>query len=89
MLELYADEISNIAIRNLAYGGIFLFGSLSKALKKVIKRKKEDCPFMKGYYNKNFLKKTLEQIPVYILDNVDLGLHGALIKGKELIRKYY
>jgi len=44
---------------------------------------------MKGYYNKTFLRETLENIPIYFLDNVDLGLEGAFIKGKEIIRKFY
>jgi hypothetical protein len=43
---------------------------------------------MRGYYNKPFLKETLENIPIYILDNEHLGLEGAIIKGKEIIRKY-
>jgi hypothetical protein len=56
MLELYADEISNVGIRNLTYGGIFMFGGLSKDLAREIKKKNPKCPFMKGYYNKDFLK---------------------------------
>ncbi len=56
MLELYADEISNVGIRNLTYGGIFMFGALSKDLKRELKKKNPNCPFMKGYYNKDFLK---------------------------------
>ena len=53
---------------------------------KEVKKKGEACPFMKGYYNKDYLKFALEQMPVYILDNTDLGLDGCFVKAKEIIR---
>ena len=59
------------------------------SLKREISKKSKNCPFIKSYFNKEFLKPVLERIPVYILDNTDLGLDGCFIMAKIIINKLF
>jgi len=59
-----------------------VFGGLSKELIQEVKKENDDCAFKKGYFTKDYLQATLEEIPVYFLHNTNLGLDGANIKAK-------
>ena len=87
MLELYGTEVGNCIVRNLPFGGVFLFGSISKTLQKQFEKKDPKCTFQAGFFNKDFMVETLKKIPVYVLQNVDLGLEGAFMKGKQIVMK--
>ena len=65
---------------------MFVFGGLSKSMIKYLQENKENCVFRKGFFNKDGVKSILDKTPVYFLNNIQLGLEGAIVKAKEIIK---
>ena len=72
-VDIYGSEAGNLAIRNVARGGIFIAGGIAvKILPKL-----KDGRFAKAVAEKEKLGYLLSQIPIYIVMNEKAPLLGA------------
>lgn len=73
-IEIYGSIAGNLALINLPFGGIYLFGGISAALGHYMKT---NDIFIKNLTNKAGLQKFLERIPIYVIINEQFGVAGA------------
>jgi glucokinase len=72
-VDIYGSEAGNLAIRNVARGGIFIAGGIAvKILSKL-----KDGRFAKAVAEKEKLGYLLSQIPIYVVLNEKAPLLGA------------
>jgi glucokinase len=72
-IEVYGAEASNLALKVMATGGLFLAGGISpKILAKL-----NGPLFMRSFLDKGRLRPLLESIPVQVVTNEKAGLLGA------------
>ena len=81
-IEIFAETAGNMSLYCLPRGGMYLVGGLSFALKDLIKN--TDI-FMKHYVNKDNFQFLLQQFPVYLVKNGELGILGAAECARRLI----
>lgn len=72
-IAVYGAEASNLALKILATGGLFLAGGISP---KILPKLKGPC-FMNSFVNKGRLSPLVESMPVYVVTNDKTGLLGA------------
>lgn len=72
-ISVYGAEASNLALKILATGGLFLAGGISP---KILPKLTGPC-FMKAFVNKGRLSPLVESMPVYVVTNDKTGLLGA------------
>ena len=72
-ISVYGAEASNLALKVMATGGLFLAGGISPKILGKLK-----CLlFMKAFLDKGRLRPLLESIPVQVVTNEKAGLLGA------------
>jgi len=72
-ISVYGAEASNLALKVMSTGGLFLAGGISP---KILGRLK--CPlFMQAFLDKGRMRPLLESIPVQVVINEKTGLLGA------------
>lgn len=72
-ISVYGAEASNLGLKILATGGLFLAGGISP---KILPKLKGPC-FMNAFVNKGRLRPLVESMPVYVVTNDKAGLLGA------------
>jgi glucokinase len=72
-ISVYGAEASNLALKVMATGGLFLAGGISP---KVLAKLKGPL-FMQSFLDKGRLRPLLESIPVQVVTNEKAGLLGA------------
>jgi glucokinase len=72
-VSVYGAEASNLALKVMATGGLFLAGGVSP---KVLARLQTPL-FMQAFLNKGRLRPLVESIPVQVITNEKAGLLGA------------
>ena len=71
--EAYGAEAGNLALRTLAYGGLYVAGGIApKILPKI-----EDGTFFRSFCEKATLAPVLARIPIYVILNEDAPLLGV------------
>ncbi|MEC4749693.1 glucokinase [Methylomicrobium sp. Wu6] len=78
--RIYGAEAGNLALKCLPYAGVYLAGGIAAKILPVITR----GDFMDGYLAKGRYRAALEQIPVKVCINQEVGLLGALAFGSRL-----
>ncbi|HIK56725.1 MAG TPA: glucokinase [Synechococcales cyanobacterium M55_K2018_004] len=76
----YGAEAGNLALKLLPYGGLYLAGGIAA---KNLDLLKSGC-FLHAFLDKGRMSNLLEQIPVHIILNPEVGLIGAAIHAAEL-----
>jgi glucokinase len=72
-ISVYGAEASNLALKTMATGGLFLTGGISpKILSKL-----SGPLFMQAFLNKGRLRPLVEAVPVQVVTNEKAGLLGA------------
>ena len=72
-IAVYGAEASNLALKTMATGGLFLAGGISpKILAKLT-----GPQFMKAFVEKGRLRPLVESVPVHVVTNEKAGLLGA------------
>jgi len=72
-IDVYGAEASNLALKTMATGGLFLSGGISpKILSKL-----QGPKFMQAFLHKGRLRPLVESIPVQVVTNEKAGLLGA------------
>ncbi|WP_437330996.1 glucokinase [Sorangium sp. So ce381] len=72
-VEIYGAEAGNLALRELALGGVFVLGNIARSL--VTQRREL---FMKSFLKKGRLTPLLEGVPVAVVTDPLVGVRGAL-----------
>jgi glucokinase len=72
-IAVYGAESSNLALKIMATGGLFLAGGISP---KILPRLKSSI-FMDSFLNKGRMRPLVESIPVQVIVNDKAGLLGA------------
>lgn len=82
-VSLYAKEVADFALNSLPYGGIYLVGSLTKAVEEYL-LKDSSSPFKASYFSKGkIINQVLERFPIYIVKEKELGLLGSFVKAQK------
>jgi glucokinase len=72
-IDVYGAEASNLALKTMATGGLFLSGGISpKILSKL-----QGPKFMQAFLHKGRMRPLVESIPVQVVTNEKAGLLGA------------
>ena len=71
--EIYGAEAGNLALRVLAYGGVFLAGGIAV---KILPKLKESS-FCRSFANKGPMTEILSRIPISVILNEDAPVLGA------------
>ncbi|HEX8152896.1 MAG TPA: glucokinase [Thermoanaerobaculia bacterium] len=81
-VDIYGSEAGNMALRVLARGGVFLAGGI--AAKNV--RFFADGRFIEAFLRKGRFRDVLEDVPVDLVVNEQVGLIGAVEGARRLVR---
>ena len=72
-ISVYGAEASNLALKAMATGGLFLAGGISP---KILPRLQESL-FIQNFLDKGRMRPLIESIPVCVVTNDKAGLLGA------------
>ncbi|MUG91976.1 glucokinase [Scytonema sp. UIC 10036] len=76
----YGAEAGNLALKLLPYGGLYVAGGIAPKILPLIQEDK----FMLNFTQKGRMRSLLEDIPVHIILNQEVGLIGAAIAATRL-----
>jgi glucokinase len=79
-VEVYAQEASNMALRALAFGGVYLAGGIAPKILAALR----DGRFERRFRSKSPHEKLLADVPVRVVLDTQLGLRGAARIASEL-----
>lgn len=74
--EIYGQEASNLALKTLAIGGIYLGGGI---IAKLANKIQFSDAFLRGFNKKGEMSGLLADIPVSVIRNSDTALMGAAL----------
>ncbi|MEA5510647.1 glucokinase [Crocosphaera sp. UHCC 0190] len=78
-IEAYGAEAGNLALKLLPYGGLYVAGGIAAKILPLMK----NGDFMRAFQSKGRMTPLLNQIPVHIILNPDIGLIGAALRAAE------
>ncbi|MDM9381030.1 glucokinase [Chlorogloeopsis sp. ULAP01] len=79
-VEAYGAEAGNLALKLLPYGGLYVAGGIAPKILPLIKKGE----FLLNFTYKGRMRPLLEEIPVHIVLNQQVGLIGAAIYAARL-----
>ncbi|MBD2774626.1 glucokinase [Iningainema tapete] len=74
-VEAYAAEAGNLALKLLPYGGLYIAGGIAPKILPLI----EDQTFLLTFSQKGRMRSILQDIPVHIILNQQVGIIGAAV----------
>jgi glucokinase len=74
-IEAYGAEAGNLALKLLPYGGLYLAGGIAPKILPLI----QQSNFLLNFSQKGRMRPLLEDIPVHVILNSQVGLIGAAI----------
>ena len=74
-IELYGAETGNLALKLLPYGGIYIAGGIAAKNLSLLKQGE----FITGFKQKGRMSKLLDDIPIYVVLNPELGVVGSVL----------
>lgn len=74
-VEAYAAEAGNLALKLLPYGGLYVAGGIAPKILPLI----EEERFILNFSAKGRMRSLLEDIPVHVILNSDVGIIGAAV----------
>jgi len=75
-MEAYGAEAGNLALKLLPYGGLYIAGGVAAKNLPLM----TDGRFLRAFLNKGRMSRLLQQIPIYIITNQEVGLLGAALR---------
>lgn len=78
---IYGAEAGNLALRELALGGIYVVGGVGR---QIVPARRDI--FMDHFRRKGRFAGMLSKIPVGVVDDLQVGVHGALAVAADLAR---
>ena len=80
-ISVYGAATGNLALTALPYGGLFIVGGIAPKLLPQIQKGK----FMETYADKGRMSNLIQDIPLHVVTNTDVGLQGAAFYAHKLI----
>jgi glucokinase len=77
--RIYGAEASNVALRELALGGVYVIGNIGH---RILPARREI--FLEGFLHKGRFRELLSTIPVAVVTDPLVGLHGALAMARDM-----
>jgi glucokinase len=74
-VDAYGAEAGNLALKLLPYGGLYIAGGIAPKILPLI----QNGNFLLNFSQKGRMRSILEEIPVYIILNPQVGLIGAAL----------
>ncbi|MHC5615643.1 MAG: glucokinase [Nostoc sp.] len=74
-IDAYGAEAGNLALKLLPYGGLYIAGGIAPKILPLI----QNSGFLLNFTQKGRMRRLLEEIPVYIILNSQVGLIGAAL----------
>nr|WP_040630009.1 glucokinase [Fortiea contorta] len=74
-IEAYGAEAGNLALKLLPYGGLYIAGGIAPKILPLI----EESDFLLHLSQKGRMRPLLEEIPVHVIVNQQVGLIGAAL----------
>jgi glucokinase len=79
-VEAYGAEAGNLALKLLPYGGLYIAGGIAPKILPLM----QNGSFMLNFTQKGRMRSLLEEIPVHIILNQQVGLIGAALSASRL-----
>ncbi len=79
-VEAYGAEAGNLALKLLPYGGLYVAGGIAGKNLPLI----QEGSFLRAFTSKGRMRSVLEDVPVHIVLNPQVGLIGAAIAAARL-----
>jgi len=79
-VEAYAAEVGNLALKLIPNGGLYIAGGIAPKILPLI----QDGKFLQILKNKGRVSPVLDDLPIHIVLNPDVGLIGAMLYGASL-----
>ena len=76
-VEAYGAETGNLALKLLSYGGIYIAGGIAAKILPMM----QDGRFLETFKDKGRVSSLIEEIPVHIVLNPQVGLVGSVLYG--------
>ena len=80
-IKVYGSSVGNLALTTLPYGGLYIGGGIAPCLLEQM----QSPLFMDNFYDKGRMSKLLEDIPLRVIENTEVGIQGAALYAHELI----
>ncbi|WP_414566065.1 MULTISPECIES: glucokinase [unclassified Anabaena] len=74
-VDIYGAEAGNLALKFLPYGGLYIAGGIAPKILPLL----QNGSFLLNFSQKGRMRPLLEEIPVYIILNQQVGLIGAAL----------
>jgi len=82
-MQLYGAEAGNLALKTLPTGGLYIVGNIANKNRYGLERNNQ---FYTHFLAKGRMKALLEKVPVYIVTHDNVGLLGASVVCRRLLR---
>ncbi|MBE9258846.1 MULTISPECIES: glucokinase [Aphanizomenonaceae] len=79
-IKAYGAEAGNLALKLLPYGGLYIAGGIAPKILPLM----ENGSFLLNFIQKGRMRSLLEEIPVHIILNQQVGLIGAALSASRL-----
>ncbi len=79
-ISAYGAEAGNLAIKLLPYGGVYIAGGIATKILPLM----QDGTFLKAFKDKGRVSPLLDDIPVHIVLNPQVGLVGSVLYALQL-----
>ncbi|MDB9447369.1 glucokinase [Anabaena sp. CS-542/02] len=79
-VDIYGAEAGNLALKLLPYGGLYIAGGIAPKILPLLK----NGNFLLNFSEKGRMRSILEDIPVHIILNQEVGLIGAALRAARL-----
>ena len=76
-IEAYGAETGNFALKLLSYGGIYIAGGIAAKILPLM----QDGRFLNTFKDKGRVSTLIEEVPVHIVLNPQVGLVGSVLYG--------
>ena len=76
-IEAYGAETGNLALKLLSYGGIYIAGGIAAKILPLM----QDGRFLNTFKDKGRVSNLIEEVPVHIVLNPQVGLVGSVLYG--------
>lgn len=83
-ISIYGAVAGDLALTTLPYGGMYIVASMAA---KILPQTGTDI-FLKSFINKGRLSSLMQNIPLHLVLDPNIGLRGATIYASKLIGKY-
>ena len=79
-VDIYGAEAGNLALKLLPYGGLYIAGGIAPKILPLL----QNGNFLLNFSQKGRMRPILEDIPIYIIRNQQVGLIGAALRAARL-----